>query len=80
MEVALVIFIFIILCHFFVMNNMAEEDGNDLAFREPSNGGIDLNVIVSQKSRDYSEYFRMYKFWVYHAYPIFKGCRPNDIR
>ena len=43
--------------------NMAEEGSSDLAFREPSSGGIDLNVNITQQSRDYSEHFRMYKFW-----------------
>ena len=43
--------------------DMAEEGSSDLAFREPSSGGIDLNVNTTQQSRDYSEHFRMYKFW-----------------
>ena len=43
--------------------NMAEEGSSDLAFHQPSSGGIDLNVNITQQSRDYSEHFRMYKFW-----------------
>ena len=43
--------------------NMAEEGSSNLAFREPSSGGIDLNVNITQQSRDYSEHFRMYTFW-----------------
>ena len=27
------------------------------------NNGADLNVNIAQKSRDYSEYFQMNKFW-----------------
>ena len=43
--------------------NMAEEGSSNLAFCDPSSGGIDLNVNITQQSRDYSEHFRMYKFW-----------------
>ena len=60
MEVALFVFIFV-LCAFFVIN-MAEEGSSDLAFREPSSGGIDLKVNITKQRRDYSEHFCMYKF------------------
>ena len=59
--VALSIFIFV-LCAFSIIN-LAEEGSSDLAFCEPSSRNIDLNVNITQQSRDYSEHFHTYKFW-----------------
>ena len=44
--------------------NMAEKGSSDLAFREPSSGGIDLNVNITQQSRDYSEHFACTSFGI----------------
>ena len=42
---------------------MANAEGGDIDFREPSGGEVDLNVHVVQQSRDYSEHFQMYTFY-----------------
>ena len=42
-----------------MVNN--DDDDANMEFREQSNG-VDLNVGVTQESRNYSEHFRMYDF------------------
>ena len=41
---------------------MANAKGQNIDFRDPSSGEVDLNVHVVQQSRDYSEHFQMYAF------------------
>ena len=42
---------------------MANAEGGDIDFREPSSGEVNLNVHVVQQSRNYSELFQMYAFY-----------------